>query len=156
MEVSTVPIRCTGIAVVLLKKVQNQYRVLLVKRAGVVLKDVWCYIGGGIENGEKAWEAAYREVEEETGISKLSLYSSNAFDKIYSIGENFIYLAPVFVGYVSEDQEVTLNEEHSDYKWLSFEEAIDTVSLPGNEEVLSFIEKHFVKREAPDYLRVEN
>ncbi|MDX8342452.1 NUDIX hydrolase [Rossellomorea sp. YZS02] len=151
---SEIPIRCTGIAVVLLKKVENQYSVLLLKRAESVLKDVWCYIGGGIDEGEKAWEAAYREVEEETGITNLSLYSANTFDRIYSIEENYIYIAPVFVGFVESDQEVNLNEEHSDYRWLSFQEAIDTVSLPGNDEVLSLIEKYFVKKEVPGYLIV--
>ncbi|MFI8684871.1 NUDIX pyrophosphatase [Rossellomorea sp. NPDC077527] len=149
-----VPIRCTGTAVVLLKEVENQYRVLLVKRAKAVLKDVWCYIGGAIEEGETATEAAYREVKEETGISDISLYSANTFDKIYSIEGNYIYIAPVFVGFVASDQDVTLNEEHSEYRWLSFQEAVDTVSLPGNDEVLSFIEKHFVKQEAPRYLKV--
>jgi dihydroneopterin triphosphate diphosphatase len=153
-DMREVPIKCTGIAVVILKKVDDQYKVLLVKRAGSVLKDEWCYIGGGIEEGEKAWEAAYREVEEETGITHLSLYSANTFDRIYSIKGNYIYIAPVFVGYVPDDQEVVLNEEHSDYRWLSFKDAMCTVSLPGNEEVLSFIEKHFVRKEAPDYLQV--
>ncbi|WP_034762111.1 NUDIX domain-containing protein [Rossellomorea vietnamensis] len=151
---SEVPIRCTGIAVVLLKKVDDQHKVLLVKRAESVLKDEWCYIGGGIEGGEKAWEAAYREVEEETGITNLSLYSANTFDRIYSIEGNYIYIAPVFVGFVPGKQEVALNEEHSDYRWLSFEDAMGIVSLPGNEEVLSFIDKHFVQKEAPDYLMV--
>ncbi|MEI2664203.1 NUDIX hydrolase [Rossellomorea sp. LJF3] len=151
---SEVSIRCTGVAVVLLKKEDDQHKVLLVKRAESVLKDEWCYIGGGIEEGEKAWEAAYREVEEETGITNLSLYSANTFDRIYSIEGNYIYIAPVFVGFVADDQEVVLNEEHSDYRWLSFEDAMGIVSFPGNEEVLSFIEKHFVKKEAPDYLLV--
>ncbi|CAN7517655.1 NUDIX hydrolase [Rossellomorea sp. LjRoot5] len=152
---SEVPIRCTGIAVVLLKKEGNQQKVLLVKRAEAVLKDAWCYIGGGIEEGEKAWEAAYREVEEETGITNLSLYSANTFDRIYSIEGNYIYIAPVFVGFVRDDQKVVLNEEHSDYRWLSFKDAMGIVSLPGNEEVLAFIEKHFVKKEAHDYLQVK-
>ncbi|MCR8847972.1 NUDIX domain-containing protein [Rossellomorea sp. SC111] len=151
---SEVPIRCTGIAVVILKKVDDQYKVLLVKRAESVLEDVWCYIGGGIEEGEKAWEAAYREVEEETGITNMFLYSANTFDRIYSIEGNYVYIAPVFVGFVPDDQEVALNEEHNDYSWLSFEDAKGIVSLPGNEEVLAFIEKHFVKKEAPDYLQV--
>lgn len=66
------------------------------------------------------------------------------------------YVAPVFVGYVEEQQEVTLNYEHSEYKWLSFKEAIDMVSLPGNDEVLISIEKHFVMRNPSEYLRIEN
>lgn len=120
-----------------------------------MLKDVWCYIGGSIEEGEKAWESALREIEEETGISNVLLYSSNTFDYIYSPQENYIYIAPVFVGFVGKSQKVKLNEEHSEYKWLSFEEALSTVTLPGNDEVLLSIEKHFSQRNPPEYLRIE-
>ncbi|MCA1023670.1 NUDIX hydrolase [Halobacillus litoralis] len=142
-------------ATVLIKRTESDDKVLLLKRDTSVLRDVWCYIGGGIEEGEKAWEAALREVKEETGITNLPLYSSNQFDKIYSPEENYIYIAPVFVGYVDESQKVNLNYEHSDYKWVSFKEACDTVSIPGNEEVLLSIEKHFVNRPPLEYLRVQ-
>ena len=155
-EYFEVPIRCTGIATVLLKKIENEYKVLLLKRATSVLRDAWCYIGGSIEEGEKAWEAASREIKEETGITNVVLYTSNKFDQIYSPKENYIYVAPVFVGYVEEQQELKLNNEHSDYQWLSFDEAIEKVLLPGNDEVLKFIEKHFVMRNPPDFLRVRN
>lgn len=150
-----VPLRCTGVATVLIKRTESDDKVLLLKRDTSVLRDVWCYIGGGIEEGEKAWEAALREVKEETGITNLPLYSSNQFDQIYSPEENYIYIAPVFVGYVDESQKVKLNYEHSDYKWVSFKEACDTVSIPGNEEVLLSIEKHFVNRPPLEYLRVQ-
>lgn len=110
---------------------------------------------GSIEAGETATEAALREVQEETGISMISLYSSNKFDQIFSPEDNYVYVAPVFVGFVEDDQEVTLNNEHSEYRWLSFAQAIQTVSIPGNDEVLQSIEKHFVSRKPPDYLRVK-
>ncbi|MCM3617664.1 NUDIX domain-containing protein [Sutcliffiella horikoshii] len=150
-----VPIRCTGVATVLLKRIENEYKVLLLRRATSNLKDVWCYIGGSIEGDEKAWESALREVKEEKGISNVALYTSNKFDYIYSPKENFIYLAPVFVGCVEGDKEVTLNYEHSEFRWLSFSEAIATVTLPGNDEVLMSIEKHFAIRKPPQYLRIE-
>ncbi|WP_269898340.1 NUDIX domain-containing protein [Lysinibacillus sp. JK80] len=41
------------------------------KRSTSVLNNVWCYIGGGIEEGEMAWESAVREVKEETGIQRF-------------------------------------------------------------------------------------
>ena len=104
------------------------------------------YRGRGI-----AWESAVREIKEETGITKILLYTTNKFVHIYSPKENYIYVAPVFV---EEQQEVTLNYEHSEYKWLSFKEAIAMVALPGNDEVLMSIEKHFVMRNPSEYLRI--
>lgn len=151
-----VPLRCKGIAVVLLKNTASGYKVLLLKRAASVLREIWCYIGGGIEEGEKAWETALREILEETGITEVSLFTSNKFDQFYSAKEDYIYVAPVFVGYVADDQEVTLNNEHSEYEWLTFNEAIERVSLPGNDEVLAFIEKHFVRNHPMEGLRIEN
>ncbi|WP_317967322.1 NUDIX domain-containing protein [Paenibacillus sp. CCS19] len=149
-----VPLRCSGVAVVLLKRTQYDYKVLLLKRTSSVLRDTWCYIGGGIEEGEKAWEAALREVREETGITKVSLFTSNKFDQFYSAKENYIYVAPVFVGYVDDDQDVILNYEHSEYEWVTINEAIERVSLPGNDEALAFIEKHFVRKSPTEWLRV--
>lgn len=151
-----IPIRPTGVAVVLLKKIGNEYKVLLLKRATSILHNVWCYIGGSIEEGETAWEAALREIKEETGIAKVLLYNSNKFDQIYSHIENYIYVAPVFVGYVEEEQDVTLNYEHSEFRWVSFKEAIEMTSIPGNDETLMSIEKHFVKRKPPEYLLIKS
>ncbi|MGM0845661.1 MAG: NUDIX hydrolase [Bacillota bacterium] len=153
-EIFNIPLKSKGIAVVLLKRVESTYKVLLLKRNSEILRDIWCYIGGSIEAGEKAWEAAVREIHEETGITEMTLYTSNTFDQFYSPQENYIYMAPVFVGYVDEKQEVFLNNEHSDFKWLSFEEALEMATLPGNDNVLVFIEKHFVMRTPPEFLRI--
>jgi dihydroneopterin triphosphate diphosphatase len=153
LVMSEVPLKCTGIAAILIKKLEKESKVLLLKRAGTVLPDAWCYIGGSIEEGETAWEAALREIKEETGISLPYLYISNQYDQIYSAKDNYIYMAPVFVGYVPENQQVILNHEHSAYKWMSFAEAIETAALPGNDKVLMSVEKHFAKKSPPDFLR---
>ena len=124
------------------------------KQTSKILHEAWCYIGGGIEEGEKAWESAFREIEEETGINSLSLYSANICEQFYGIKEEFIYIAPGFVGIVAKTEEVILNEEHMDFRWLSFENAREKASLPGNDKILEHIEKHFVKRIPPDILKV--
>ena len=66
---------------------------------------------------------------------------------------NFIYIAPVFVGFVEAEQDVVLNQEHTAYQWLSFQEAKE-IALPGNDEVLEFIEKHFIKKKPSIWLYV--
>ncbi|BFH68415.1 hypothetical protein J27TS7_48560 [Paenibacillus dendritiformis] len=66
---------------------------------------------------------------------------------------NFIYIAPVFVGFVEGEQDVVLNQEHTAYQWLSFQEAKE-IALPGNDEVLEFIEKHFIKKKPSIWLYV--
>lgn len=149
-----VPIRCEGIAVVLLKKILDQYRVLMLKRAGRMLHNEWCCVGGGIEKGEKAWEAALREVHEETGITEVRLYSANQFEQYYSPMGEYIYTAPVFVGYVDESQVVRLNHEHTEYQWMTFDEAKENAALPGIDDILDFVEKHFVRKAPSEWLRI--
>lgn len=54
-EVGTeLPIKSKGITVVLLKQFGDEYKVLLL-RATSVLRDIRCYIGGRIEEGEKVF-----------------------------------------------------------------------------------------------------
>ncbi|WP_237096832.1 hypothetical protein [Paenibacillus dendritiformis] len=46
-----------------------------------------------------------------------------------------------------------MNQEHTAYQWLSFQEAKE-IALPGNDEVLEFIEKHFIKKKPSIWLYV--
>ncbi|MDN4605823.1 NUDIX domain-containing protein [Paenibacillus sp. F6_3S_P_1C] len=138
----------------MLKKSINQYHVLMLKRAGRMLHHEWCYVGGGIEKGEKAWEAALREVHEETGITEIRLYSANQFEQYYSPMEEYIYIAPVFVGYVDESQPVLLNHEHTEYQWMTFDEAKENAALPGIDDILDFVGKHFARKAPSEWLRI--
>ncbi len=142
-----IPIRCRGIAAVLLKRFGDEYRVLLMRRATPTMKDMWCYIGGGIEQGERVTEAAVREIREETGLTRITLYASNKFEQFYSPLKEEVYVAPVFVGYVDDKEDVTLNYEHSEFAWLPFSKARERVTLPGNEEILEHVEKYFGRRQ---------
>ncbi len=45
--------------------------------------------------------------------------------------------------------------EHSEYRWLTFEDAKSMLSIPGTEDVLSFIEDHFVYKKPKIFLRIE-
>ncbi|MBB3464556.1 8-oxo-dGTP pyrophosphatase MutT (NUDIX family) [Rhizobium sp. BK377] len=42
---------------------------MLLLRRNHTLVGEWCQIAGAIEEGEKAWEAALREVNEETNLT---------------------------------------------------------------------------------------
>lgn len=79
------------------------------------------------------WQTALREIKEETGITDVSLYTTIKFEQMYSfVVENYIYAAPVFVGYVVNNQDVKLNYEHSEYGWFTIEEAKEGVILHHN------------------------
>ncbi|WP_313616503.1 NUDIX hydrolase, partial [Agrobacterium sp.] len=107
----------------------------------------WCQIAGGIEEDEKAWQTALREVKEETGLSCARLYSADICEQFYEADRDAITLAPVFVGYVDAEAQVVLNEEHSEFCWTSFSNAMDMVPFAGQRRVLRHVEAEFVHRQ---------
>ncbi|MEM9239205.1 MAG: hypothetical protein AAGB07_04435 [Pseudomonadota bacterium] len=58
------------------------------------------------------------------------------------------------MAYVATDARVVLNEEHSAFQWLSFDEARKLVSFGGQRRVLSWIEDEFVTRTPSPHLRI--
>ena len=128
-------------------------KMLLLKRASES-NGQWCQIAGGIEQNETAWQAALREVKEETGFVPEALYSGDICEQFYEIDKDAIWLAPVFVGFISENQSVQLNEEHTDFQWVSIEEAISIVPFSGQRRVYDHVNREFIQREPNELLRI--
>ena len=62
----------------------------------------------------KAWQAALREIKEETGLIPSEFYSADILEQFYDI-EKIWSDCTGFCGYISGKQEVTINEEHDDF-----------------------------------------
>lgn len=67
-----VPISCEVASAVVLEDGAEVPRMLLLKRAKAHLQHEWCHVAGGIEAGETAWQAALREIAEETGLAAIN------------------------------------------------------------------------------------
>src|SRR5258708_4951068 len=52
-----------------------------------LLGGAWSTVRGKIEQGEKAWQAALRELREEAGISPLEFYQLDTVDIFYLHGD---------------------------------------------------------------------
>ncbi len=134
--------------VIVTKKTNNQVEVVVFKESptgGVsflVLKrnprkgGFWQPVTGNVELGESFEEAAAREVREELGVeSVLELidtgYSFEFFD------DNRQQFERVFGARVWEGQRIKLSPEHTEYMWVSKDEALDSyLKYPGNKEGL--------------------
>ncbi|MDT0685788.1 NUDIX hydrolase [Autumnicola psychrophila] len=66
---------------VVLCHIDNQFKVLLIKRKKDPFKDQWALPGGFIEEGEDLEQAARRELLEETGVKIDSMEQVRAFGK---------------------------------------------------------------------------
>ncbi|MGB9697115.1 MAG: NUDIX hydrolase [Ignavibacteria bacterium] len=100
---------------------------------------IWQIITGRIEKNEKAYEAAYREVIEETSLKISKLYSIPKVTGFYTAYNDRIHLVSLFLA-VAENKAVILSGEHSIYKWVDYKEAKRLVHWVTQKEVFDMIE----------------
>ncbi|MBX4884545.1 NUDIX domain-containing protein [Rhizobium bangladeshense] len=148
-----IPIRCFAVSVVVIRQRTAGHEVLLLRRNHTLIGE-WCQVAGGIEDDEKAWETALREVREETGLICDSLYSADICEQFYEADRNAISMLPVFVGVVDAEQTVFLKDEHSEFQWVSFAQAMEMVPFAGQRHVLKHVEAEFVNREPNGHLLI--
>jgi dATP pyrophosphohydrolase len=105
------------------RKTADGLRFLMLKRAKTKLYEhLWQGVAGKIEKGETAWQAAMRELKEETGLKPKHMFVADHVSRFYEAFGDRINLVPVF-GIEVDSEVVILSEEHSEYKWVTLEEA---------------------------------
>src|SRR5690348_5826155 len=120
-----IPTRCSLVSVIPVRGHGEEARTLLLHRAKAHLQGLWTYAAGHLEPGEKAWQAALRELAEETGLQPTELYSADQCETYYDVRAECIAVVPAFVAFVAEDAAVCLDDEHDAHAWLTFPEAIE-------------------------------
>ena len=149
-----IPIRSFFASLVAVRQTGDKHEVLLLKRAQTLVGE-WCQVAGKIEEGETAWQCALRELDEETGLKPDTLYSADTCEQFYEADRDAVTIAPVFVAFISHSVGVSLNHEHSDFRWVSFEEAYDLVAFGGQRRVLRWIKEEFIERIPSKHLLIE-
>ncbi|GAA0177162.1 hypothetical protein SH2C18_04380 [Clostridium sediminicola] len=98
----------------------NYNRILMVQQGKGVIKELWNFPSGRLENNEKLLNAAIREVEEETGY-KISVSGLLGVYNFISVNNDqvimFCYTGEVVGGSLKYD-----NNEIINVKWLSIDE----------------------------------
>lgn len=148
------PVRCTMASVVAIRGHGEAARVLLVLRAGAGLRGAWSYVAGHLEPGEALWQCALRELAEETALRPTTLYSADQCEQFYDVQAECIQLVPAFVVTVTDHAVVQLNSEHSAFRWLQFAEAIDALPFGGQRDLFAHVQREFVQRAPPRWLRL--
>lgn len=93
----------------------------------------WHTIAGGVEPGEEWNAAAARELREETGLEAAGLQPIGEFAYVRESWESEPGLhvdVHAFLAVVDPEWEPTLNEEHTEYRWLPRDEAAALLFWP--------------------------
>lgn len=111
--------------------------------------DHWDFPKGRLENGETKQQAAVRELKEETGIDGCIIPNFEEKIEYTFIDLNgssthktvFFFIAPTDIIYP------TLSHEHTDYAWLSYEQALKQLTYTTACDTLTkahdFLKKHY-------------
>lgn len=100
----------------------------------------WEFPKGGVEGAEELQQTALREVTEEVGVDDVRLVDGFSIDYSYYFyweGDPVDKTVHLYLGEVFSPDNVTLSEEHSAYKWLTPDEALEQVTHDGMRNALS-------------------
>ena len=92
----------------------------------LILSTYWGFPKGWIDNGEKERDAARREIREETGLEVTLLDGFREQDAytFRSVKRGSVNKRVTFFLAQALSRDVTLSWEHSDYAWLSYDDAL--------------------------------
>ena len=148
-------IRCSMVSIVVVKGAGADARVLLLQRASEYLRGVWSYVAGHIEPNETAWQAASRELVEETGLVAQALYATSFCEQFYDAGNDCIMVVPAFVARVDNHCAVRLNGEHSALRWLTLNAAMRELPFGSQRDLFAHVHREFIDRPPSEHLRIE-
>jgi dATP pyrophosphohydrolase len=122
------------------------FEYLLLQRSQSQVGHIWQPVVGAARWNEELVESAKREVFEETGITRLEgiMAVGYAFSFTFRFLDNSRY-APgvdtirnvVFAARVRRTQSIALSDEHVDYSWFEYEEALERLYWPEDKKALT-------------------
>jgi type II secretory ATPase GspE/PulE/Tfp pilus assembly ATPase PilB-like protein/8-oxo-dGTP pyrophosphatase MutT (NUDIX family) len=118
------------IEVYVIRHNEGDWRVLALQRAADTKRPgSWETVYGKVDSGERAEDAAVRELSEETGLEPQRLYNVTV-DSFYLHAKRTIQMCIVFAAFVRDDAKVTLGDEHEHYEWLTVDDACRRYTWP--------------------------
>jgi 8-oxo-dGTP pyrophosphatase MutT (NUDIX family) len=99
----------------------------------------WDYAKGHLEEGETAWQAAVRELREETGIRQVDRVGRFERDMHYvfrSPKKGVVHKTVTYFLGRTRQEEVTVSDEHEGHAWLPLAAALERLTFENAREML--------------------
>lgn len=131
--------------------VEEKPEFLLFKRAkGKIYQGQWRMTGGKVESGETYWQAALRELKEETGLTPVQFWTIPSVNTFYEHKSDTVHHIPAFAAQLQMDQIPDLDDEHTEYEWLTLEQAVKRISWPEQRRLLKLTDSIITQNEILD------
>lgn len=119
------------------KIVEGEPRFLLFLRsANKIYANQWRMIGGKVKEEEKYWEAALREFREETSLEPGTFWTIPSMNSFYEAKSDQIHQIPAFAIEISDGLKPVLDDEHTEFEWISIEALDSYLSWPEQKRLI--------------------
>jgi 8-oxo-dGTP pyrophosphatase MutT (NUDIX family) len=138
--------RVTGVDVWPYRMLEDTPGFLLLHRSGRSGAPFWQGVSGWIEAGEVPHVTAVRELREETGLEAVELYAVDAVFDLYASRRGTVDAIVPFAALVAAESEPQLSDEHDEWRWEPFAEAVQTVPYEPQRAALRRISADLLER----------
>ena len=120
--------------IVFFRKIENRIEFLLLHYPS----GHWDLVKGHIENNETAKDAAKRESKEETGITDVKFIDEfeEEIEYYFKYDNQDIHKKVIFFLSETKQDRITLSDEHIDFIWLNFENAIKKITFDTAKQIV--------------------
>jgi dATP pyrophosphohydrolase len=116
----------------------------------------WQTVYGTSNAGETAWQAAIRELREESGLRPRELYRVDCVETFYTAVSDTLWHAIPFAALVSREDEVRLNEEHDAAQWIARDAVNEAFMWETDRQSIALICRDILEgSSAKPYLKIE-
>jgi dATP pyrophosphohydrolase len=112
---------------------------VLLRAPGLIHEGEWQAVHGMVDGAEKAYDAAWREAVEETGLTPERFFKLDYVETFYSEFTDAVHLVPAFAAFVTGAPGVTVSEEHTAYEWCALDDACSRFVFPNQRNAIRLI-----------------
>jgi dATP pyrophosphohydrolase len=127
----------TIVQTIVYRKSGAGFEVLLLKRTPE-RGGFWNTVNGTLNKDESIEHCRTRELQEETGITQVEAWSDELY-RFSFVREGRELVVAVYAAQVATDTRVIINDEHSEFRWLAFEDAASLLTFADDKKALQLL-----------------